>query len=150
MKKLNLLVLLALFSVHAIAQVRGFVKQRQVAKDHVALVIGNSGYPDMPLKNPKNDAELVAQTFRGMGFIVEKVIDADKEEMAIAINRFKNRLQRAKAAVFYFAGHGIQVKGENYLIPIGRTAATQISSEDQVPYRAVNARQRQSKRLSIN
>ncbi len=139
MKRLNLLLIISLLSLYTMAQERGFVQARKSAKDHVALVIGNSAYPDMPLANPKNDAAAVAQTFKDMGFIVDKVIDADKEQMAMAIDRFRQKLSTARAAVFYFAGHGIQVKGENYLVPIGRTAATQISTEAQVPYRAINA-----------
>lgn len=140
----NLIVIVSLFIsllniTNLIAQTRGFVKGRQEAKDHVALVIGNSNYPDMPLKNPKNDANDVAKAFSDMGFIVEKVVDADKEKMGMAIERFKTKLGTAKAAVFYFAGHGMQVNGENYLIPIGNTPATQISTEEHVLYRAINA-----------
>ncbi len=139
MKKLSLLLIISILSLYTTAQERGFIQARKNAKDHVALVIGNSAYPDMPLENPKNDAAAVAQTFTDMGFIVDKVIDADKEQMAMAIDRFRQKLLTARAAVFYFAGHGIQVKGENYLLPIGRTASTQISTEAQVPYRAINA-----------
>lgn len=122
-----------------LAQDRGFVAVRREAKDHIALIIGNSAYPDNPLANPVNDAADVAKTFIEMGFVVEKVLDADKEQMAQAIDRFSQKLTSAKAAVFYYAGHGVQVGGENYLIPIGFTPATQITTEDQVPYRAINA-----------
>lgn len=128
-----------LTTLYAQAQTRGFIRQRVEAKDHIALVIGNSNYPDAPLYNPVNDANDVAATFTDMGFIVEKVLDADKEQMAEAVNRFAAKLRTAKAAVFYYAGHGMQVNGENYLIPIGRTASTQISTEAQVPLRAFNA-----------
>ncbi len=122
-----------------LAQERGFVAARQQSKDYVALVIGNSNYPDAPLINPKNDAQAVAGSFKKMGFIVELVLDADKEQMAMAIDRFSSQLYRAKAAVFYFAGHGMQVDGINYLIPVTKTEAGQITKEEQVPYRAVNA-----------
>jgi len=123
----------------AIAQDRGFVAVRREAKDHVALIIGNSDYLDAPLANPVNDAMDVAKTFTDMGFVVDKVINADKEQMAQAIASFSNKLLTAKAAVFYYAGHGVQVNGENYLIPIGKTPATLITEESQVPYRAINA-----------
>jgi len=129
----------SLISGSLYSQSRGFVQKRLEKKDHVALIIGNSAYPDAPLTNPVNDAEDVARVFSEMGFIVEKVLNADKEQMARAINSFKQKLQTANAAVFYFAGHGMQIDGENYLIPIGNTAATQITEESQVPYRAVNA-----------
>ncbi len=118
---------------------RSFVRVRQQKKDCIALVIGNSAYPDMPLTNPKNDAQDVAQTFEDMGFIVIKVLDADKEQMAMAIDDFAKKIQNANAAVFYYSGHGMQVNGQNYLIPIGRTPSTQITEAKQVPYRAVNA-----------
>ena len=119
-------------------QTRGFVKIRQSKKDYIALIVGNSAYPDMPLTNPKNDAEAVAKAFEDMGFIVEKLIDADKEQMAMAIDRFSKKIKTANVAVFYFAGHGMQVDGANYLIPIGRTSSEQISKAEQLPYRAVN------------
>ncbi len=139
MKKITLLLSVLLIANIMFAQDRGFKKVRVVAKDHVALIIGNSNYPDMPLENPKNDADAVAKEFEEMGFIVEKVIDTDKEQMSMAIDRFSAKLKTAKVAVFYFAGHGMQVDGENYLIPIGKTAGTQISNEEQVAYRAINA-----------
>ncbi len=132
-------VLLMLALLAADAQERGFIVNRREAKDHIALVIGNSAYPDAPLANPANDATDVARVFTEMGFIVDKVIDADKEQMAQAIARFSQKLPNARAAVFYYAGHGVQVNGENYLLPIGNTPATQITAEDQVPYRAINA-----------
>lgn len=139
--KYLLIVVLAFFSIHNFsnAQERGFVIERKELKDHIALVIGNSGYSDAPLSNPINDAIDVSRVFSEMGFIVDKVLDADKETMAQAIEQFSKKLSTAKAAVFYYAGHGVQVNGENYLIPIGSTSATQITDESQVPYRAINA-----------
>ena len=131
-------VIFALGSVYA-QQERGFKRVRLNAKDHIALVVGNTNYPDMPLKNPVNDANAVAAAFENMGFIVEKVLDADREGMAQAIDRFSAKLKTARVAVFYFAGHGMQVDGQNYLIPIGRTPDQQISKVAQVPYRAINA-----------
>lgn len=139
MKRTSLMVLVLLFAVKLFAQERAFIATRRVAKDHIALIIGNSNYPDMPLANPVNDANSVSNTFRDMGFIVEELLDADRESIAIAIEKFSQKLATARAAVFYFSGHGMQIDGENYLIPIGRTEATQISTEDQVPYRAINA-----------
>jgi len=139
MKRLFLFLSVFLPASILFAQSRGFVKIRQEQEDHIALIIGNSAYPDMPLENPTNDADAVAKAFKEMGFIVEKVLDADKEEMAMAIDRFSKKMATARVAVFYFAGHGMQVDGENYLIPIGRSRSTQINKAEQVPYRAVNA-----------
>lgn len=139
MKRLLIITIVVFTTVEIFAQTRGFVNTRKEAKDHIALVIGNSNYPDMPLTNPLNDANDVAKTFEEIGFIVEKVIDADKEQMAMAIDRFSRKMATAKAAVFYFAGHGMQVNGQNYLIPIAHTSAQEITNESQVSYRAINA-----------
>jgi len=139
MKRIVLTSVAVLFALSIIAQERGFVAQRRIAKDHIALIIGNSSYPDMPLTNPMNDANAVSETFKELGFVVEKVLDADRETMALAIQQFAKKMATARAAVFYFSGHGMQIDGQNYLIPIGKTEATQITTEDQVPYRAINA-----------
>lgn len=139
MRKIYIGFIIVSFAINSFSQERGFITKRLEAKDHIALIIGNSNYSDSPLNNPVNDATDVAKAFTDMGFIVEKVLDADKETMALAIDRFSKKLTTAKAAVFYYAGHGVQVNGENYLIPIGKTIATQITDESQVPYRAINA-----------
>ncbi len=137
MKKLKLLFIILLWQTYAMAQ-EDFVKLRMESQDHIAIVIGNSDYPDMPLKSPKNDAEAVAETLTDMGFIVEKVIDADREKMAMAIENFINKLSTSKAAIFYFAGQGIHLGGKNYLMPTGRTPATQIKEKFQIPYQAIH------------
>jgi len=140
MKKLTLLFTIIFVAGSLFAQItRSFVRVRQQKKDCIALVIGNSAYPDMPLTNPKNDAQDIAQTFEDMGFIVIKVLDADKEQMAMAIDDFAKKIQNVNAAVFYYSGHGMQVNGQNYLIPIGRTPSTQITEAKHVHYRAINA-----------
>lgn len=135
----SFLFILLFFFQNTEGQDRGFVISRREAKDHIALVIGNGAYPEAPLGNPVNDAEDVAKAFNAMGFIVEKVTDADKEKMAQAIARFAEKIKSSRAAVFYYAGHGVQVNGENYLLPIGNTPASQITEESQVPYRSINA-----------
>ncbi len=91
------------------------------AAKRVALVVGNSGYTKSPLANPVNDAELVANTLRRLGFDVVEVTDATQDDLRDNISAFGDRLRRAgKDAVglFYFAGHGVQSKGQNYLIPL--------------------------------
>lgn len=135
----SFLFILLFFFQNTEGQDRGFVISRREAEDHIALVIGNGAYPEAPLGNPVNDAEDVAKAFNAMGFIVEKVTDADKEKMAQAIARFAEKIKSSRAAVFYYAGHGVQVNGENYLLPIGNTPASQITEESQVPYRSINA-----------
>jgi formylglycine-generating enzyme required for sulfatase activity len=94
------------------------------AEPRVALVIGNSKYGgDLPkLANPDNDAELMAATLKKLGFTVVKVQDADLNQMKRAIQDFGTKLTNAgKDAVglFFYAGHGLQIAGNNYLIPVG-------------------------------
>jgi hypothetical protein len=91
-----------------------------------ALVIGNSSYAFAPLANPPHDAADVAQALRGAGFDVEIVLDANRRKMLEAIEQFGSALARRKGVgFFYYAGHGIQISGENYLMPVD----TKIESE---------------------
>src|SRR5690349_12169702 len=94
-----------------------------MAEPRVALVIGNSNYGgDLGvLPNPVNDAKLIADTLRQVGFDVVEVEDADQQAMKKAIGDFGNKLADAGAGstgLFYYAGHGIQAGGENYLVPV--------------------------------
>ena len=85
----------------------------------VALVIGNSAYQNTPpLANPKNDAKEMGKVLKRIGFDVDVVVDATKPQMDQALRRFGNKLDGSSAAVFYYAGHGIQVDGVNYILPI--------------------------------
>jgi len=91
------------------------------AEQRIALVIGNGAYASQPLSNPANDAVLMADTLRTVGFEVLEVIDADARSMRKAVQQFSRTLGRAgdEAVGFvFYAGHGIQAKGENYLIPV--------------------------------
>jgi formylglycine-generating enzyme required for sulfatase activity len=93
------------------------------AEPRVALVIGNSKYTgDLPkLANPDNDAELMAATLKKLGFQVVKVQDADLSQMKRAISDFGTKLGNAgptAVGLFFYAGHGLQISGNNYLIPI--------------------------------
>jgi len=83
----------------------------------VALVIGNSGYPQQRLPNPINDAKLIANKLKDVGFDV--TIKRDIKTSYIiknVINNFAKRLKKNDIAVVYYAGHGVQYKGKNYLI----------------------------------
>jgi hypothetical protein len=100
-----------------------------------ALVIGNGDYEGVPLHTPVNDADAMYSVLRSLGFSVEKGINLDHEEMEGAIRSFGTRLSGGDTALFYFSGHGAQVKGINYLIPIG----ARIASADEIKYKAVNA-----------
>ncbi len=95
----------------------------------VALVIGNAKYPGSPLKNPVNDARAIAVKLKALGFEVILKEDIPLKDMSRAVTQFGEKLaQGGGTGLFYFAGHGIQAKGKNYLIPID----AQIGSESSV------------------
>lgn len=85
----------------------------------VALVIGNANYLSVtPLRNPVNDAEAVGEAFRRLGFDVTTVTDLDYATMRGALQDFEEQVATADVAVVYFAGHGIEMGGTNFLIPV--------------------------------
>ena len=92
------------------------------AETRVALVVGNSAYQNVsPLPNPVNDARLVAETLAKLGFKLVgggAQVDLDKPRFDAAVQAFGKQLIGADVGVFYYAGHGIQVRGANYLVPI--------------------------------
>ncbi|ARQ02231.1 caspase family protein [Pseudorhodoplanes sinuspersici] len=91
----------------------------QVATARTALVIGNGAYPKAALANPRNDASDIADALRNAGFDVDLRLDARRRDMQDAIARFGTRLKsKGGVGLFYFAGHGVQFGGENYLLPI--------------------------------
>jgi len=100
----------------------------------VALVIGNSAYKDAPLKNPANDARDVAAALRKLGFEVIEKTNVPQKEMNRAIVQFGEKLRSDSVALFYYAGHGVQVRGKNYLIPVD----AHIQSEAAVRVEAVD------------
>ncbi|MFL4470174.1 caspase family protein [Tateyamaria armeniaca] len=85
----------------------------------VALVIGNSAYQSVTaLPNPANDARLIAEKLWESGFEVIESIDADRETMLADLATFRSRLREGSEALFFYAGHGVQVGGRNYLLPV--------------------------------
>jgi len=101
-----------------------------------ALVIGNGSYQSNPLKNPINDARDMASILQEYDFNVTLLINASQRKMKKAVRSFGKRLlQSGGAGLFYYAGHGMQIKGHNYLIPIGSI----IKSEGDVEFESVNA-----------
>lgn len=98
-----------------------------------ALVIGNGNYDESRLKNPENDAKLISQSLKKLGFEVETKIDLNQQSMEETISSFCQRLPKNSFAFFFFAGHGIQAKNSNYLIPVGAT----LNSESSLKYRTV-------------
>ena len=111
--------------------------KRTIPGNRTALVIGNSQYDVGALKNPTNDAQDMANTLRQLGFTVILQLNATQEQMEEAISHFGRQLYQGGVGLFYYAGHGVQVGGENYLIP----TRARIESESDVRYKAVNAGQ---------
>ncbi|MGE0255762.1 MAG: caspase domain-containing protein [Alphaproteobacteria bacterium] len=83
-----------------------------------ALVIGNSAYKAQPLANPVNDATDMAARLKALGFDVVTATNATRSQMAVAILDFQKRLAAGDEAVVFYAGHGVQVNGTNYLMPV--------------------------------
>jgi tripartite-type tricarboxylate transporter receptor subunit TctC/uncharacterized caspase-like protein len=92
-----------------------------VAQRRVALVIGNAAYADAPLKNPVNDATDVSAKLKQLGFEVVTATNRNRSQMTTAVREFGRRAAGADAALFYFAGHGIAVRGKNFLLPVGQS-----------------------------
>ncbi len=83
-----------------------------------ALIIGNSTYPGSPLKNPVNDANAVQERLARLGFKTLKRTDATNKKMEEGLNEFSAHLHSCEVALFFFAGHGMQINGKNYLTAI--------------------------------
>lgn len=101
------------------------------AEQRVALVIGNGDYRLAPLRNPVNDAEDIADILSKCGFRVEKAINADRREMRDVIRRFGELIKNGGVGLFFYAGHGLQVDGENYLVPIRANVTHENEVEDE-------------------
>ncbi len=114
----------------------GMTGPAMAAGERIALVIGNSSYKIGALPNPRNDALLMSATLKEAGFTVTELVDVGQDEMKRAIREFGRQLREdgVDAGLFYYAGHGVQVKGENYLIPVD----AQIQDEDEVELEGVN------------
>ena len=93
-------------------------KKEEDRNQKIALVIGNSAYKKFPLKNPVNDAADMADVLKKCGFEVILKTNANQLDMKKAVREFSDRLKDGGAGLFYFAGHGAQVDGINYLIPV--------------------------------
>jgi hypothetical protein len=105
-------------------------------EQRVALVIGNSAYANSPLRNPINDAVAMTGALEQVGFEVIQALDANQLQMRRAIRDFGRKIQSGGGVgLFFYAGHGMQVNGRNFLIPVG----TEIHAEDEVAFQAVDA-----------
>ncbi len=107
-----------------------------IAGGRVALVYGNSDYQNAPkLANPVNDAALITSSLKQVGFNVISITDGDQAAMQKGLEDFGRASQNADIALFYFAGHGLQVGGRNWLIPVDAN----IESSTDLPARAISA-----------
>jgi len=104
------------------------------AEHKAALVIGNGAYRIGVLKNPVNDAQAVAASLRALGFEVVLRENASLRDMIEAFRQFSVAARTADVRVVFYAGHGLQVKGRNYLLPVD----TEIRAEDEVPAKSAD------------
>ena len=142
---------LSMLSIHAWTQVSSS-PSKTASEPRLALLIGNSTYRSQPLVNAIADVRLMASSLRSVGFEVVALEDANLEQMLKAVNIFSAQLTRRKGVgLFYFAGHGMQLGGDNFLIPIDGT----MSREEEVRARSLNAQEvldkmrRANNRLSL-
>ena len=105
-----------------------------VTEERIALVIGNAAYRIDPLDNPVNDARLIGQALKSAGFSVSLRENLDRRGLVDALRDFGNRLGENTIAVLYYAGHGLQLRDRNYLIPVD----AEIRSEDEIPIAGVD------------
>jgi uncharacterized caspase-like protein len=99
-----------------------------------ALVLGNASYPGMKLVNATNDARLVATTLKNLGFRVRLLADASFEDLLTAVKAWLAESERSRVRMLYFAGHGAQYRGQNFLLPID----ARLRSEDDLPGASLN------------
>ncbi|MBF0541028.1 MAG: caspase family protein [Nitrospirae bacterium] len=115
---------------------RSIELKAMVSEKRVALVIGNGDYKNIKkLRNPVNDAQAMASVLKGLNFKVISGFNLTQKDMRKIISQFGDEISNGGVGLFYFAGHGIQIKGENYLIPVD----ADVHSEKDVDPEAINA-----------
>ena len=121
------------------------------AEKRVALIIGNSSYSHAAkLANPRNDATDIAAALKRLNFEVITGLDLNKQAMGATIRRFSKALDKADVALFYYAGHGLQVNGKNYLAPTNANLSTLADLDfDTVPLSLILRQMERKKRTNI-
>jgi formylglycine-generating enzyme required for sulfatase activity len=109
----------------------------QPNENRVALVMGNSAYKSAPLKNPTNDAKDMAAKLKGMGFTVIERSNLTVKQIGSTLREFRAKLTPGSVALVYYAGHGLQIKGENYF----PTVDAEIAGEEDVPNQSLAMKQ---------
>jgi uncharacterized caspase-like protein len=112
------------------------VEAQELNEHRLALLVGNGAYKTSPLINPVNDLRLMEAALKELGFQIIKGENSSRREMQRLIRDFGERLkQSGGVGLFYFAGHGLQVRGNNYLVPVD----ADIRTEDEVAFDSIDA-----------
>ncbi len=124
------------------------------AEKRIALVVGNSAYRNVPpLANPVNDAKLIAETLQSLGFELvggSAQLDLDKPGFEAIVKRFGTLMQGAEVGLFYYAGHGVQVRGANYLVPVSANPEREADVDFEMLDTAVVMRQMEGAGTQLN
>jgi uncharacterized caspase-like protein len=110
------------------------VQSPQTSEQRTALIIGNGNYRDSPLRNPVNDARDIANALKQLGFSVIHGENLSQNDMKRNIRAFGDKIRNGGVGLFYFAGHGSQINGANYLIPVDAV----ITKAEEVEYESVD------------
>ncbi len=120
---------------HIIIFLALFISAACYSQQKLALVMGNADYESSPLRNPVNDANDMANTLTDLGFKVTLSTNLNRMQMEDVIRQYSKTINNDDVALFYFSGHGVQVQGLNYLVPVGET----ITTETDIRYKCVEA-----------
>ena len=109
----------------------GLLAEARAAEPRVALVIGNGAYRSVPeLDNSRNDADDISEQLKRVGFAVIDGRDLDRSAMYAALGRFAQRVSGTDAGLVYYSGHGMQINGQNYLVPVDLKLANSFTPFD--------------------
>ncbi len=128
-------VLIAILGVSLFAQGERRLQPVSASARRLALVIGNNAYAGTPLQNSVRDAQAVKASLEATGFTVRMELNTPQQKLEESIDAFVAGIRAGDVALFYYSGHGMQLDGENYLIPVDFKAG----QEADVPYRAYSA-----------
>lgn len=120
-------------------------------EERIALVVGNAAYDEGALRNPVRDATAIAARLEKLGFSAETVLDADRDTLVGAIRDFGERLSEGGTGLFFYAGHGLEGNGANYMVPVDAKIRSEADIEvESVPIdRVLAAMQGSGNRLNI-
>ena len=135
---MRLIMIALLVSLAMGAEDRGLKLRKMAAEQRTALVVGNADYVSQkPLKNPVNDSRAIRDALQKLNFKVFYLENAGRRELVRTIDRFIKELDRSGVGLVYFAGHGVEVDNENYLIPV----RADIRNETDIKYEAIAVNQ---------